>query len=432
MPNRRKMAPIGAAALVVALIIGVVVWRAQGGSDGGSEAAGPSPDTIQPGDTTPSSEAPTTTVKPYPADPVGVEPVPPLTREALAWPFAWDSIWNLPLGGSAQRVPAGMTLGRAGVSVDENVLIFEPDAPPVDLLFHEGDWNPNLRRCNEVTDRVLLKGLPVPPSFVTDPDYLGATPNQAAAVLLADGDTLIQTQPMHRCQVGGPLISQYLFAQDSLRNGNGIAGAHGGSQMSSVGGTVRLGELVRGGAIHHALKLNIDCQSFCSFQANDADGKPGFRWPATAADREAPTRYQGQVPSLQMGALLALPAEFDADALLTEPARMVARAMMRYGAYVVDDTHYPIFALTTEWSPNGRVVDEFEQEWGFPMHLGGDLDCADGSAGCAWVQDFARMVAALQVIDNNSPTTIGGGGARLVACAPPYADGTGASACTAT
>ncbi len=437
MSNRRKQFTISAGALasvvvlivalVVVLIVALVIWRSGGGPDSGDTAG---PDTNQP----PQSSAdvtPPTTAKPYPKDPILPEPPPPVTRDPLRWPFAGNSIWNTPLGANARLVPAGMTLGRGGITADENVLIFEPDAPRVELFFHEGYWEASKVRCEEITGQRLAGGLPVPPDFVTDPGYLGATPNHAAAVLLPDGDTLFQTQPMHRCSPGGPLISEYLFDQDSLRNGSGIAGAHGGSRMSSVGGAIRLGELVPGGAINHALKLNIDCQAFCSYDRADPDGKAGFRWPAGAADGEAPTRYQGPLPQLQMGALLALPASFDVTALQTEPARMVARAMQRYGSYVVDDTHYPSFALTTEWSPDGRVVEEFETAWGFPLEIGlNPANCPDGGAACAWTQDLALIIEALNVVDDNSPSSIGGAGARVAACAPPYANGSGATSCS--
>lgn len=432
-PARARRTTLALAGLLlVALVAAVVVWRLGGSDDGTDAEPKPTVDSSIPDGTATTgttAPAPTTT---FPAAVARPEPAPPTVRDALRWPFAWNSIWNMPLGSGARRVPAGMSLAEAGVGVDEDILVLTPTAPTTDIVVHDGGWNPQVQRCDEQTGQPLVTGVPIPPGFVTDPGFLGATPNHAAAILLADGDTLVQTQPLHRCQTGGVAVSQYLYASDSLRNGNGIAGAHGGSQMSSIGGTLRLGELVPGGAIRHALKVNIDCAAFCSYAATEADGKPGYRWPALAADSEGPTRYAGPIPALQMGALLALPADFPADGLRTEPARMVARAMMRYGAYVVDDTRYPIFALTTEWSPEGRVIDEFEQAWGFPMHDAGAPTCTEDTAACAWVRDMADIVAALEVIDNNAPDAIGGGGVPLAPCAPAYADGTGAAACPTT
>lgn len=431
--SARRTSVLVAAVLVAVLVAAVIAWRVGTGDDGGTEAVPkPTADSTIPDSTgTTGSTVPATTTT-FPAAVPIPEPPAPAVRDPLTWPFAWNSIWNMPLGANARRVPAGMTLAEPGVSVDEDILVLSPTAPTVDVVVHDGGWNPQVQRCDEQTGEPLVTGVPIPPEFVTDPGFLGATPNHAAAILMPDGDTVVQTQPLHRCQPGGPAVSQYLYANDSLRNGDGIAGAHGGSRMSSIGGTLRLGELVPGGAINHALKINIDCEAFCSYATTEADGKPGFRWPALAADFEAPTRYAGPVPELQMGALLALPQTFPADALRTEPARMVARAMMRYGAYVVDDTRYPIFAITTEWSPDGRVIDEFEQAWGFPMHDAATPSCTDDSAECAWVRDMAEIVAALEVIDNNAPDAIGGGGLPLAPCAPAYADGTGAAACPTT
>lgn len=431
MRKRRTVLLISGLVLVAALVVGVVVWRVSDGGDPDGGLAEPKPTTgSEPSDTT-ASTAPTTTTT-FPAAVVQPQPPFPATRDAIAWPFVWNSIWNMPLGDTARRVPAEMSIGDAGVSVDEDILVLDPTAPLVNVVRHEGGWNAQVQRCEEVTGTALVTGVPIPEGFVTDPGYLGATPNHAAAILMADGDTLVQTQPLHRCSPGGPAVSQYVYGQDSLRTGSGIPGAHGGSRMSSIGGTLRLGELVPGGAIRHALKINIDCEAFCSYDRADADGQPGFRWPALAADQEAPGRYQGNVAALQMGALLALPADFSADGLRTEPARMVARALIHYGAYVVDDTRYPIFAFTTEWSPQGRVIDEFEAAWGFGMHDAAAPDCADDSAECAWVQDMTEIVAALEVIDDNGPSSIGGSGARVAPCAPAFADGSGAPACTTT
>jgi len=393
------------------LAVTVAVVAACGGTGGGgTETAVSAPGTTAP------AAAPS-----FFAAEARPEPQAPLDRNPVAWPFTAASVWNLPLGRDARRVPAGLTLSRGGVSIDEDILVLDPTAPLVDILEHNAGWDPKLVRCSRLTGNVLYRGVPIPSGFVTDPGFLGATPNHSAAILLADGDTVIQTQPLHRCQAGGPAVSQFRWAQVSLRNGDGIAGAHGGSQMSSIGGTIRVGELVPGGALRHALKINLDCAAVCAYNPADPDGSPGFRWPALSADADASVRYRGKNAAVQMGALLALPASFDVDGLRTEPGRMVARALQRYGAYVVDDTGYASFALTTEWGPNGRVADEFERVWGFPIDGGTEPTCTDDGPECAWARDIADAVAALDVIDDNGPTSVGGAGARVFRCAPPFA-----------
>src|SRR5204863_260281 len=71
---------------------------------------------------------------------------------------------------------------------------------------------------------------------------------------------IIQTQPFARCAGQSP-TSHYMFGSEDLY-GTGETGSHGGSGLSALGGTVRLGELVPGGTIRHSLKLNIDSANF--------------------------------------------------------------------------------------------------------------------------------------------------------------------------
>lgn len=363
---------------------------------------------------------------------IEAEPVIPASRSALTWPFAWDSIWNLPLGVDAKLVAAGLDLAGSSVSVDEDILILEPDAPKVDVIANEAGWDPARSRCGEAQTAasnggasVLLAGVPVPESFSTDPGFLGDTPNASAALLTDDGRTVAQTQPFHRCGAGGVATSQYTFPTDDIVDGDGIQGAHGGSMMSSLGGTIRVGELVPGGAIHHALKIELDCSRWCYAAPNEADGSAGHRWPAVVADSYAKDRYGGTNPALQMGTLLALPADFDLHRIGSEPARIIARALRDHGAYVVDDAAYPTVAFTTEWGPRGRVVEEFTSTWGFAMNPPATIGCDVKDANCQWVNDIGLLMASLQVVDDNTETSVGGAGARRSACAPPFSDGTG-------
>ena len=119
-----------------------------------------------------------------------------------------------------------------------------------------------------------------------------------------DGRTIKQTQPFSRCTVGGDATSEYLFTDQDIY-GEGIAGAHGASGMSAIGGTIRLGELIPGGVIRHALKINLYCNINVAL---NMDGTPGYRWPAVSADGYAadsvnnPTGfYNGKVKSMEIG-----------------------------------------------------------------------------------------------------------------------------------
>lgn len=343
-------------------------------------------------------------------------------RDARRWPFRQDSIWNTPLGEEAMLVPAELDVpGAMTLTADEDVLILEPNAPLKPVFKNTAGWDRNKTRCGAVTSqRLFPEDVPVPATFRTDPGYLGLTPNMSGAILMPDEVTVKQTQPLHVCDYGGTVTSQYLSPDTHLRDGDGIRGAHGGSGMSSIGGTLRLGELVPGGVIRHALKVNLWAHKYLHYDSQDAT--PGYRWPAVKADGYAADEYGGPLPALEMGALLALRSDFDSDQLRTEPARILAQALKNYGAYVVDDTAWDVFAIATEWSPEGRVIEEFESTWGWPFETGKTAGCSDASPECRWAKDIADILGALHVVDDNSPETVGGQGRRRAAWAPPFCE----------
>src|SRR3989449_6846228 len=312
-------------------------------------------------------------------------------RNATLWPFSRDSIWNLPIGANAVYVPGNIKKPTAsGMTTDVDVLILTPNAPPTDVYYNGNAWSGG-SRCNAQSIDPLFSA-PIPTNFVVhgagsgNPD--GTTPNYATAILAADGHTLIQGQPMARCTANGTAtIWWYQKKEDLFKTGN--SGAHGGSMPSSLGGVIRLGELVPGGTIRHALKVNLLGTD------NYYSGSGGYRWPATTADGCAPGCYGGSVPALRMGSLLALPPSVDVNAMgleTGEPAKILAHAFQDYGAYTVDDAAWSVYAVATEYSPSGKVDDEFGAAWGFPI--------SPSSRDGPWARDMDRIFGALAVVDN--------------------------------
>lgn len=345
-------------------------------------------------------------------------------RHALRWPYARSSIWNQSIGSEAAYVPAGIpAAGAYGMTEDEDILILEPDAPVVPVFKHNVGWSSG-DRCGGRTSQVILNEAPIPASFSTDPGYRGRTPNHGVAILLADGVSVWQSQPFHRCGENGWAVSQFVYPDNTyhIRNDEGILGAHGGSGMSAIGGTIRVGELLPGSTIRHALKINLWAEKNLYYATDEADGKAGYRWPAARSDGYAADVYGGTNPALQMGSLLALRPDFSVDELRIEPARIIARALMDYGGYVVDDTYWDVYALSVEWGPSGRVVDEFQETWGFPFATATNASCASGSAECRWAQDMATIFSSLHVVDNNEASRIGGGGAPRRPPAPAFCE----------
>jgi hypothetical protein len=159
--------------------------------------------------------------------------------------------------------------------------------------------------------------------------------------------------------------------------------------MSAIGGTIRLGELLPGSVIKHALKVNIYAAKYLAYNATHK----GFRWPATQSDGYAADVYRGKVEATRMGSLLALPPSIDINnmSLETEPDKIIAKAFQDYGAYIVDDPYWDVTAFITEFSPQGRVIDEFESMWGMPMEVGGP------SSTNAWSRDVARIITNAQL-----------------------------------
>ena len=366
------------------------------------------------------SSTPTITPTPIPPTPTYMPPRTdttfPVSRDIYKWPFAHDSIWNMPIGSGAVYVQVKIQpAGGFGMTVDEDIIILKPDAPLMDVYYNYEGWS-RRNRCVIQGDRVGQ--FPIPPGFFV-PHLDGTTPNNSTAILMPDGRTIKQNQPFHHCPGQDYGVTQYLFPDVDIY-GDGTPGAHGASGLSSIGGTIRLGELVPGSFIRHALKVNLFCRVNCYY--DPTENTPGYRWPAFSADNYAgdpdnPIRYLGRNPVLQIGALLTLHPSVNLNSLAenslgleTEPALILARTFQDYGAYLVDDTAWDVYAILVERSPDGNVVDEFEKVWGFTI--------TPPSTMTPWSRDMQRIFTNLYVVDNNEPDSVGGGGTLRQPLAP--------------
>jgi hypothetical protein len=347
-------------------------------------------------------------------------------RDARYWPFPQNSIWNTPLQKSNESnyVWANIQAAtQAGMTVDEDIIVLTPYETPTDVYTNYKDWSSNQAGARCGAEGPKIATLPIPWDW-THTHEQGETPNASAAILKSDGVTLFQTQPFHRCTQSGIATSHYVFSEMNIKTGNGIEGAHGGSRLSSIGGTIRVGELRPGNVIRHALKVNLFAKKNYYCNAGEADGKKGYRWPAGNADDTACTPgsfnyYGGTVPAMQSGSLVALKSNFNINGLETEPAKIIARTMIDYGAYVADNTGWDVYAIMTERGPWGRVVDEFQGTWGFSM--------TQWNKDNAWSRDMDKIFTNLWVVNNNSSSNIGGGTGssnRRAPMAPAFYDAT--------
>ena len=238
-------------------------------------------------------------------------------RDRFVWPFSEHSIWNVPLGSNASFRPANIynlsyevgcalrngsaaslrsvcsgwnstwtsgTCLSAGccyipISPDPHSIpwCFRPGGLPPQWGFHndddlivsasandpsipwinQGNWNPG-NHCEITGPQATV--VPLPSNFTTE---CGGG-NNAMALLMPDNCTLVQMQPAFRFDSDSPLLALYHeggpvpFPWNISITGDGATGAHGGSGLSSMGGTIRAGELRPGAPpLMHALKLEL-------------------------------------------------------------------------------------------------------------------------------------------------------------------------------
>ena len=342
------------------------------------------------------------------------EYTPVTSRDIFKWPFSKTSIWNMPIGNNATYVHAYLEKPREySMTVDEDYIVLTPEAPLMDIYFCNAGWDWDGDRCTKTGD--FIYSLPIPQNFIVSKDtWDGKTPNAGIAVLMPDKRTIKQSQPFAHCTEGGYGTTQFCFEDQDIY-GEGIYGAHGGSGLSSIGGTLRIGELTpTSGPIRHALKINLFGKKNIYY-----DNKTqGYRWPARKADSYAAGNYYTQrsnpeVKDCRMGALLALPPSLDPASLEleTKPAIILAQALQDFGAYIVDDTGWDVNAIVTEWSPEGRFTQEFQKNWGFSFISGSNTP---------WGRDMEKIFENLHVVTNNSNTSVGGGGIPRAPLAPDY------------
>jgi hypothetical protein len=334
-------------------------------------------------------------------------------RDPWLWPFSETSIWNMPIGSNAQFVNADITTpaSRAGADI-VHLYKLNPSDPMTPV--QGSQW---AHRCDVNTS--LGYSLPFPTNWIIKDTHsssiYGNTPNSTFAFLDVNGVNLIQGQTLARCYAGGPIhIPNWTDNRQTLK-GDGLqyGMGSGASQLSGLGGTIRKGEMTSADPIRHVLKLLMWSERFFAYGKGGACDK-GWRWPAKSADNYAHGTYHGSNTEVCMGTLVAIPSNVSEGSLglQSEPAKKIFWTLQNYGAYIVEDSF---------WDFNGFLMEEgVENEWSeFNMSTG------------TWKNDVNKLFAALKVVKNNSPSSIGGGGILKQPLAPVFVgEGSGASSGT--
>ena len=344
----------------------------------------------------------------------------PKSRNPRLWPFAKDSIWNSPIGSGAVYIPARLEPAET-FSFDQDLVLEAGTNAVWREVYLPGNWGRG--RCLGAGGQTLRGQVLLPDGLtVADAtDEPNETPNNAAAILAPDGRTLVQFEPMTRCEGNGPIFGYRATDQDLY--GAGLWGGHFGSGLSSIGGTIRQGELLGDGPIRHALKLKLWAKKYFRFDRTSTT--PGFRWPAiradaSAGDPNAPSAYgklepakSNPVKGLVMGSLLAIPPTLTLESLQIDPKlklypviRKLFVALQNYGGYVDDDTNWDAHYLGVEYGVN----EELQAVFGEGLEAGGKDT----------LEAINKLFVALSLVNNNSPVSIGGGGMPLAPLAPDF------------
>ncbi len=66
----------------------------------------------------------------------------PATRDPLGWPFAQDSIWNMPVGSNAQYLPADIpAVTEFCPHAAYDIIVLTPHEPLMNVYYNDVGWS---------------------------------------------------------------------------------------------------------------------------------------------------------------------------------------------------------------------------------------------------------------------------------------------------
>lgn len=329
-----------------------------------------------------------------PPAPALVNAALPTSRDPMLWPFAPDSPWNTPIGSGAQF--AAIEPGGLDLTTGIHIVSARHSHPS----FRESPTNDPVE--------LLLVGQSAPLASLRLPDAaLAATAvSRNLHLIAADGFTLYEVFGAQRA--AGRVLTGYSIKRHDLR-GSGVPpdfASANGSGLTPFAGSLTRAELT--GPIRRVLGSVAPVEAITA----RADGTAHV-WPAgwSSANNPAFRAKMATRGNVHLGSLLAIPPSVDLAKLGVGTNGLVfelARALQDYGLY---------------------VKDAFDGEWFTEWHQAGSphlVICADLASPADLPPNFhaqlGQVVRHLQVVVNNSPQTIGGGGQpRVKTPAPPFA-----------
>ena len=234
---------------------------------------------------------------------------------------ATDGFWRQRIPATAWYEPAH--LDSAGVLFDLNYNVITSNSDPLTDVYLPASWE-HRADGTQWLDRVRF-----PASFVLSDAGPNNTPNNPLCTVNKDTKQRQCFNSVARPEAGSPL---YAYR----------SGSHGGSGLS--GGDIT-GAALHRQSIKHAIGILVWARKFLSFQNG------GFTAPAVRADNYANAEtYGGQNENLVMGSHLALKPDDTPEKLgVSCPSLFpVIQALKQYGAYIVDDSAWNVFYLSTD------------------------------------------------------------------------------------
>ena len=341
-------------------------------------------------------------------------------------------------GCNARYVNAQLSIPNE-VDVDFDVLVRTSSSDPITPVYKAGGnvaptYGSNTNRCVGTVDIRTDATVSLADAFKINFPYSFTLPsvgqNHASAIVMPDGHTFRQINALARCTAGGPvygLNTSFATCSESLR-GEGITcyGGHGGTGLSSIGGTLTASDVQDDQPIRHALKINLRPWQY--YIRDRVNGPCEWRWPAKKCDNTAykytDSRGFQDVPSSYVvankeGALLALPPNLTPESLgiRSRAGRKMFDVLQDYGVYTVDESGIGS-SVRNSFSGTYEFKDAFRSYYGHQFTIWDPNDTSD------WANDMKKIISNLHVVDDNTSSTIGGSGTSRRRPYAPALDGT--------
>jgi hypothetical protein len=297
------------------------------------------------------------------------------TRSASQTPFASNSVFNLPIGSGAQWQ------GNEQLS-SANVFVNTTDSGFNENIYTGTGSDPVVTVTNDASAGGTAGTFQVHiPS--------GAVPSSGSDSTLSVDDTTTGTW----YSFGGfnrTGADTATAVQGSAESDTGSGIQVDGSDWDQGVGTLRESDL-QSGAIDHTLRMELPTDMLQSF-TNSAFQLAPNAWPQTQEDGNGPSVYSGTVP---YGVTVGIPAGTpEPAAVAANPgADMLWQALQDHGAMVRDSGgsgNTVIFQADQNVNPSDPLIQGMEQ-------FG------------------AQIMAASQILTNQGPNSINGGGTPIVA-----------------